>query len=395
MKSPTILLLTCIGLAAGAANAQSSVTLYGVIDTGLAYVNTVAPGLGRIGSRRYSMVTAEGTGDQWGLTGSEDLGGGLRAIFKLENGFSAIDGTLSQGGRLWGREAWIGMTSPRAGTLTLGRQYDMVFSYLAPLVAWSRFGTIYGSHIGAVDETWTLFRLNNSIKYQISPIDGLTVGALYAFSNQASGSDGTGFANNSANGLGAKYDRGGLQLRVAYLHLSNPSAGIATATNPGGAIGNEYSASTSIFFNAGFVRSQDTYAAGAGYTIGTVQLAFIFTNTLLDYKGGEGLRVANYEVNGTCYLTPAFMLGAGYIYTDGSGYGGTGATQFATGDKPRWHQVDLGASYLLSKRTDLHGSVIYQRAAGDASEAAINGIGPAGMGKRNQLVVVAGLRHRF
>ena len=72
-----------------------------------------------------------------------------------------------------------------------------------------------------------------------------------------------------------------------------------------------------------------------------------------------------------------------------------GATSFATGDRPRWHQVNAGISYLLSKRTDLHMSMVYQRLAGDASTVAINFFGPAGAGRNSQIAVLAGVRHRF
>ncbi|WP_414693471.1 porin, partial [Paraburkholderia madseniana] len=89
-------------VASGAAHAQSSsVTLYGVIDVGLDFTNNSG------GKQLFKMQdgTYDGMyGSRWGLKGEEDLGGGLKAVFKLENGFNLNNGTLGQGGREFGRE---------------------------------------------------------------------------------------------------------------------------------------------------------------------------------------------------------------------------------------------------------------------------------------------------
>lgn len=378
------------------AHAQSSVTLYGIIDTGIAWTNTVASSIKAQGASRWSMATGWGSGDRLGFLGREDLGGGLSAVFQLEAGFSGLNGTSSQGGRLFGRQAYVGLSSKQYGKLTLGRQYDYTFDYVAPLMAWLQFGGIYGAHIGDVDDSFQTFRLNNSVKYEVSPLAGLKLGALYAFSNQAGGGAGQGFANNRAYGFGLDYLRGPLHVVASYLQLNNPSAGIASSgNNPNGAIGDEYSGSTSLFYNAGFVERQRISALGAGYSFGAAAVNLVVTDTRLAYRGGHSLRVDNYEINGRYNFTPVLIAGVGYIFTDGHGYTGSGATSFATGDRPRWHQVDAGITYLLSKRTDLHMSMVYQRRAGDAGTVAINFFGPAGAGRSSQIAVLAGLRHRF
>jgi GBP family porin len=377
------------------AHAQSTVTLYGIIDNGIAYTNSVASSIKTQGAHRWSAATGFGSGDRWGLVGNEDLGGGLSAVFRLEAGFSGINGTSSQGGRLFGRQAYVGLSSKTYGTLTMGRQYDYTFDYVAPLLSWLLFGSIYGAHIGDVDDSFQTFRLNNTVKYEVSPLSGLKLGTLYAFSNQAGGANGAGVANNRAYAFGLDYARGPLHVVASYLDLSNPSAGLATSTNPNGAVGDEYSGSTSIFYNAGFVERQRIYALGAGYTIGPATVNAVVTTTHLDYSGAHHLRVDNYEINGRYQVTPAVSAGIGYIYTDGNGYTGTGATSFATGDRPKWYQINAGIGYALSKRTDLHLSGVYQHLAGDASVVAINVFGPAGAGRHSQLALIGGLRHRF
>lgn len=376
------------------AHAQSSITLYGIVDTGLAYTNTAASSISTAGASRISAVTGFGAGDRFGLTGSEDLGGGTRAVFTLENGFSGATGVALQGGRLFGRQAFVGLDSERFGRVTLGRQYDVSYDYLAPFTAWQNFGSIYGAHIGDVDNTFATFRLDNTVKYQMSPIEGLRVGAIYAFSNQAGGAPDTGFANNRAFSLGMAWKSHGWQAALTWLHLNNPSSSTSTS-NTDGAVGGEYAGATSIFYNSGFVTRQDVYGAAIGYAIGHAVFNVVFTDTLLDYAGAGSLGVRNYEVNARYYVTPTVMLGAGYIFTDGAGFVGTGAKAFARGDHPEWHQIDLGATYLLSKRTDLHVSVLYQRAAADADSVALNVLGPGGQGRTSQIAVVAGVRQRF
>ncbi|RBJ77057.1 porin, partial [Pseudomonas sp. MWU12-2534b] len=106
--------------AAGAAQAQSSVTLYGVIDTSIAWVH----GNDGQANNSWQMLSGNLQGSRFGLKGAEDLGGGLKAIFQLENGFDPGTGKLNQGGRMFGRQAFVGLESSQYGTLTLGRQYD-------------------------------------------------------------------------------------------------------------------------------------------------------------------------------------------------------------------------------------------------------------------------------
>ncbi len=84
--------------AAGSAQAQNSVTLYGVVDNSLGYVHNESGNSNLVG-----MTGAELQGDRWGLKGEEDLGGGIKAMFKLENGFNVTNGQLGQGGREFGR----------------------------------------------------------------------------------------------------------------------------------------------------------------------------------------------------------------------------------------------------------------------------------------------------
>ncbi|MDR8963595.1 Outer membrane porin protein [Burkholderia multivorans] len=118
-----LLTTAILAATAGVAHAQSSVTLYGVIDAGISYVNHSKNATGG-SSKLFKYDDGVAQGSRWGLRGTEDLGGGLKAIFVLENGFNSGNGTLGQGGAIFGRQAYVGLSQSQYGTLTFGRQYS-------------------------------------------------------------------------------------------------------------------------------------------------------------------------------------------------------------------------------------------------------------------------------
>src|SRR5260370_41929819 len=99
----TVALLT-FPLMAGVAHAQSSVTLYGLLDAGVVYINNQS------GHANVETITGQTNGSRFGFKGAEDLGGGMKAIFTLENGFDTSNGKLLQGSREFGRQAFVGLT---------------------------------------------------------------------------------------------------------------------------------------------------------------------------------------------------------------------------------------------------------------------------------------------
>ncbi|MCI3204985.1 MULTISPECIES: porin [Pandoraea] len=157
---------------AGVVHAQS-MTLYGVIDTGVEYVNNI--GADNRSVVRVPSITGS-TPSRWGMRGVEDLGGGMKAIFTLESGFAMSSGSLNQGGRLFGRQAWVGVNSPQWGQLTFGRQMTMLL--------WATMDTdvlgpnIYGN--GSLDNYIPNARADNAVAYKFES-GGWTVGATYSF----------------------------------------------------------------------------------------------------------------------------------------------------------------------------------------------------------------------
>src|ERR1700709_2648780 len=250
----TSLSLALLG-AAGAAHAQSSVTLYGVIDEALAYVNHASGNNHLVGLSAGNL-----SGDRWGLKGSEDLGGGLKAIFQLENGFNVNTGALGQGGREFGRQAFVGLTSDKLGTVTLGRQYDPLVDMVQGITGDTYWASIVGTP-GDVDNYDNSSRVNNAVKYVSPNYAGLQFEGMYGFSNGA-GTTGQGQTWSGA----VAYNNGPLGLAAGYYYTSNPSAGrTATARNS--------PSSGSLFarpINSGYASAHSIAIARAAaqYTIG-------------------------------------------------------------------------------------------------------------------------------
>lgn len=185
--------LGALALPLGAAQAQG-VTLYGIVDVAVEHITDVGPagnGLTRVPSLTGSLPS------RFGLRGAEDLGGGLRAVFTIENGFASDMGTPTQGGRFFGRQAWVGLAGPW-GQLTLGRNYTMLFWSL--LEADIMGPALYSS--GSLDAYVPNARIDNSVAYQ-GRFGGFTLGATYSFGrdavNAGPGPAGTNCAGENAN----------------------------------------------------------------------------------------------------------------------------------------------------------------------------------------------------
>ena len=116
MKEKLFIMAALLG-GTGLVHAQSSVTLYGIINEAITYSSNQ-------GGHSAVQLTGNGEyGSRWGLRGAEDLGGGTKAIFTLENGFNPVNGALGQNNRMFGRQAFVGLSSEPYGTLTFGRQF--------------------------------------------------------------------------------------------------------------------------------------------------------------------------------------------------------------------------------------------------------------------------------
>ncbi|NPT55014.1 porin [Paraburkholderia elongata] len=389
MKRTTFSMISLAALAsAGAAHAQSSVTLYGAIDTSLTYVHNAQGNKNLWALGNSSAGNLSGT--RWGLKGTEDLGGGLKAIFQLENGFDPSTGKLGQGSRLFGRQAYVGLTSDSLGSVTLGRQYDPLIDLVQAITEDNYFGSAFAT-AGDVDNYDNSFRVNNAVKYTSPVWSGLQFEAMYSFGGIA-GSTGSEQSYSAA----LAYNNGPIALAAGYFYAANSPA----SAGPRSPAAGWNSTSDGTFdgpINSGYQTAHSLgIARVAGqYTLGQFTLGAAYSNSqyrrdgasVFDsnekYNTGQGF--VNYQA------TKALLVGVGYSYTKSSG--DTSAT---------YHQVSLGADYSLSKRTDVYVTAAYQHASGEtgngtggtmAAQASIGSYGYAGTS--TQEMVNLGLRHRF
>src|SRR6478609_8780487 len=332
----TLIAGAALATLSGAAQAQSNVTLYGLIDAGITYTNSQITGTGAGGHSNWQMTSGGVQYSRWGLRGAEDLGGGLQAIFNLENGFNVNNGQLSSANRIFNRLAYVGVSSRDFGSLTLGRQTDGMVDFLGPLsLTGTQYGGTHFAHPFDVDNLNDSFQINNSVKYSSPDFAGFKVGALYGFSNQAGG-----FANNRAYSVGASYSWGPLNFGAGYLHLNNGAASQAAANfNANGAVTDGQTLTAA---------RQQTWGAGVNYAFGPAVVGFVYTQTNLTeiFQTGLSTHIQNFEGNIRYNLTPALNVSGAYTYSRAGANAGSGA--------PHWNQVGVQTDYNLSKRTDVY-----------------------------------------
>jgi general bacterial porin, GBP family len=373
-------LLMLLALAPAYSQAQSSVTLYGIADAGVLYVNNSG------GHQLYSVASGNEQGTRWGLRVVEDLGSGLSAVAQLENGTNIMNGAALQGGRMFGRQAWVGLSSTKLGTLTLGRQYNPMQDLLAPLqIASSTSLTAFGSHPFDNDNIGLLVRQNNTAKYMTPTIGGFRAGASYSFSNN------TNFARNRAYSAALTYAMGPVTVAAGYARFMNP----AVSTDGALPSDNYYSAATTPFLAS--AQTVQQWGAGVNYKAGNLIVGAMYTGALFENPtsgslfsgatgsgGGAGsVRFQNAELSARYYFAPDLLASIGEAYTHATQGDGSG----------NYWQTSAGVQYFLSKRTDLYVNGLFMQTSSNLR--AWFAYTPAPSSTDRQVAVVAGIRHKF
>ena len=371
---PWALALACtsaVGAYAQSAPPPSSVTLYGLIDAGVEVVSNVADKgtIQRMPSNTGSVPS------RVGFRGNEDLGNGLRAVFTAEMGFAPDMGTSAQGGRLFGRQAFVGLAGPW-GAVTVGRQYSMLF--------WSMMDSdvvgpaVYA--IGSLDPYIPNSRADNALAYR-GTFGGLQLGAQYSFGrdtvNAGPSPVGTNCPGEGADSkacrqwsLLGKYDTPGWGVSLAY----DQQHGRAL-TGP-----------TDVIFGNLNSSSKTDERLGLG---GYVKLG--------DAKIGGGLLRRDNDGDAVKPRSDLWYIGASYPLTKTLTLDGQWMTM-------RYKNVsDYDSSllsarlvYSFSRRTAVYGQIGHirndSRAAVSVSGGA-TGSNPAAGGSQNAVIV--GMRHAF
>jgi predicted porin len=305
----------------------------------------------------------------------------------LENGFNSGTGALGQGGDLFGRQAYVGLTQDGIGSVTLGRQYSFSTDYLGG--TYTNGGETvagnYGFHINDVDQL-TSSRINNSIKFSSANFSGLTFGAMYGFSNQAGAFAGAPGATGSsaAYSFGVNYANGPVSVGAAYTDIRYPGSASPTFSTT--------LANASALTGTSVAKDLATTGVGARYAIGPATLYALWTHTNIEQLTGHMTTFNAYDAGGKYAFTPALTGAVGYTYMQ--------ARDLTNG---HWNQVDLSVDYALSKRTDVYLLGVYQDASGKThSGAGLQAqIGSSASsylpvaGASTQLAARIGIRHKF
>ncbi|WP_321793726.1 porin [Caballeronia sp. J97] len=386
---------------ASAAHAQSAVTMYGIVDDGFNWTSNSG------GHNLYNMSSGVMQASRWGLRGKEDLGGGIAALFVIENGFDLNNGSLGQKNRgstqglMFGRQAYVGMSSGY-GSVLFGRQYDSVVDYVGPFEAGTQWGGYLAAHPGDLDNINNAYRVNNAVKYASRNYGGFTFGGVYSFGGVAGE-----VSRNQVWSLGAGYANGPLTLGVGYLNARNPNVGFFGdngASTPPTASANFIA--SPVYSGYASARTYQVIATGAAYSFGAATVGATYSNVQFRNLGDTAnsgpnprgyagnAHFDNVEVNFKYQATPALLLGAAFDYTKG------GEADSASGANPgaKYYQGSIGADYFLSKRTDVYLIGVYQKASGTdstgaAAVAAINNLTPSTSDR--QSTVRVGIRHKF
>lgn len=367
MKAKT-LMMTAAALSGAVslnAAAQSSVTLFGTIDTGISYVSNHG------GHSAWQTDDGINGPNLWGMTGKEDIGGGTKAVFNLVNQFALNSGGFMPGQSLFSRNAYVGLVNPGYGSLTLGNQYDFMSDVLYsskddPAIYTSH---LYGQGAGPFqklalpsnatgDFDWyrAAGRIANSVKYVTPVFGGFSAGAMYGFGNVA-GSMGTGDGMSFA----LSYARGNFGADAAYTFVKYP----ATA----GVIGPQTA-----------VRN---WGVGTRYQAGPVLMSALFVTVRNTANGAD---VYQGSVGANWLVRPDLSLDASYAYMKGN--------EVVTNNHA--HQLGLTAEYFLSKRTSVYALTVYQRASSGADALIMGFTGStAASSGQNQLVARVGVKTKF
>jgi len=327
-----IIALAIAGLASSAAFAQTNVTIYGVADAYVGYINQNG---GNGGTNTYRVQDHT---SRIGFKGAEDLGNGLKAVFQFES----TVGLDSQAGLATNRDSYVGLAGG-FGTVTLGRQYAP--GYAAFLANDALAGALLSAGMtlnqaaqftiaGNSNARW-----NNSVKYVSPTVAGFTGEAIYRFGEASND-----MASNEGYGLGLNYKGGPVNVNYVYQHTDGSAQGtlegltaaqwVASTPATGAIIDEHYVGAT---FDAGFAKFMGSY--NWAQTTG---------------RSGSGMQNAQMFVLGTIVPAGKVNLHANYAFLDLDGN-----NRRANAASGQAQSFGFAVTYPMSKRTVLYAGANY------------------------------------
>lgn len=357
----SLLALAVLGAFAGAASAQSSVTIYGLLDLGIQKSNggnTYSPGVceipnaagacGPLGTKAWKLQ--QSTASRLGFRGNEDLGGGLSAQFQIEHRFTPDDG--ASGGTFWGGRSYVQLTSASAGSVYLGREYAPFFWVAAKSDPFGFDGV------------------------------GQFTGMMYLLAGThetAMGADGVPTGNPAGrhtNGVGYKTPNlGGLTANVAV----GLGEGSATLNRDAG-VNVEYAAGP-IYAGFGYGKKTGSIANSDGNSLFNMALHYDFGMAkLIGYYGRAKTGVNSEGTNKFFLIGATAPVGPGLVKV---GYGQLGVEPVGATEEFKVKKFSVGYNYNLSKRTNVYVDFSTARDNDDAADS------------KNSTAYAFGVKHTF
>ncbi len=389
----TLLAAALLAGFAGAASAQSSVTLYGVLDGGVRYQNfNLSSGpFSRVDISTSSIAVVSGTQStsRFGVRGVEDLGSGNQTVWNLEGQVNVNDGTAGSLGT-WQRAAYIGLRNNAWGQVDIGRQLNLAFKF-----AGGPIDGAFGVNAPIINLSAVMgiaaIRQSNMLMYQSPSLSGFKVGAQYSFNtglttgrqlltggSSSDPSQGSSFntGNNMRNMAGAvSYTNGGIYVTAVYDKFT-PASNTIAGQNGGGVT----SWIVAGAYDAKVVKVGAAYNQVRGGLINGQATSTVSSDITNPFAGGnivfaDGAGTNSWNINATAPIGASGRLGIAY---QGQSHTGVvadigGATQMTYG---------LGYSHEFTKRTNVYAIYSYVN----------NFQGIAGLSGNTGTV---GLRHSF
>lgn len=384
----TLLAAALLAGFAGVAQAETSVTLYGILDTGIGYQNVKGGGVTT--QSKFGMVNGTQNGSRWGLRGSEDLGDGLRAVFTIESGFNSGDGQSLQGGRLFGRQATIGLASNSWGQLDFGRQTNVASKFFGSIDPFAEgFGL---ANIGTSFSSANTTRYDNMVLYQTPVFSGFQAGLGYSFNIDDTSAANTGFASNKnqrAITTGLRYVNGPINVAAAYDQVNGANNGTA---GPAASDGNRIKAwLIGGAYDFEVVKLSLVYGQTKDGWIQATNLTGLFTSGTPDYSGSgttglstniyrQGFKANQYLVGLSAPIGGSTSVFGSWQRIDPNNDNYYVAPN--NGNDNTTNVYSVGVTYDLSKRTNLYAVTSYAQ-----DYAFVDGL--------KSTLVAVGIRHRF
>ncbi|CAG9274330.1 putative porin [Paraburkholderia unamae] len=357
-------------MAAGSACAQTSVTLYGVADTFFQYLNNG-------GSASVSQRSGGSTGSMFGLKGSEDLGGGLKANFVLESGYNINNGSaFADTTTLFYRQAWVGVAHADYGSLTFGRQYQPSFravyptdpfranEVLSPLSA-----AVLATDRNTLSTQYAAGRTSNAILYVSPKLAGFQLNAMYGFA--ATVTQPVPATTGNILDVSATYTGYGLFVGLAYM---NEHSGVETVPSLPSAltlVGTEH------------------YTAALAYRIGIVNLQANYSYASPKTPAAHSLAA----LIGSAHPYNITEVGASIQASSFDSFQIAGIQRNIHGINDETFGVELGYEHQVSKRTSLYARAGYLKNHGEATMSwpGVSVTAP----HTSQTLAVVGMSHLF